>query len=605
VELTGLPGAPDMNALTGIVFHSDAPITGSFECSNPVLNQIFANTLWGQRGNHHGIPTDCPQRDERLGWMGDAQIFAQTAIFNMGMGPFYTKWIQDIRDAQRSNGAYPDVVPIFATSGWDMAPAWADAGVMVPWSLYLNYGDVRIIEEHFASAKKFIDLVSSSNPNNLWINNVGNNYSDWLNGSSVNFSGYPSGGAVPKEVFSTAFFYHSTSIVAKMAAILGMTTETEQYQNLAENIRFAFNTSYVNDQGEVQGNSQSGYALALNFDLLEDHVRPLAAQHMQDIIIDDYDTRISTGFNTTLRLMVELSRWGHNEIAYALAESERFPSWGYSIAQGATTIWERWDGWVEGRGFQDAGMNSFNHYSFGSVMEWMYRVILGINFDENQPGYKHIRLNPQPGGSLTWAKGSYHSLYGDIISDWKKEADGTFTWNVTIPANTTADICVPKIDYSSSDWTIQEKQGLCWQNGAMVFNTPGISLGWEEDTYIILQAGSGEYSFHAGPDALVLVNSRNYHCKLSQNVPNPFSRLTAISYDISGSVHDTAPVKLQVFDIRGNLINTVVDGPKKAGVYTTQWDGNDSRGNAVPPGTYFYRLQAGDSFDMKRKMVKI
>lgn len=449
VEVTGLPGKLSKDSILARVFHSTPPMTGSFSCSSPLLNQIMKNIVWTHRDNMHSVPTDCPQRDERMGWMGDMLVFAQPACFNMDMAAFFTKWIVDIRDDQADDGRLPDFAPhpYDANKLFSGVPAWGDAGVIVPWRMYVNYGDKRALEKQFDSCRRWVDFIHRHNPELLWKNNRNNDYSDWLNGDTLQLEGwgFPKGEAqIPNEVFATAFFQHSTELTAKMARLIGLAAEADQYGKLAEDIRQAFIKAYVAEDGRVKGNTQSAYAIALDFNLVPPDKREAAARHMVERI-DSYKKHISTGFHTTVMLMNQLTAAGRSDVAYMLVNNRTIPSWGYTIEQGATTVWERWDGYVAGRGFQDPAMNSFCHYAIGSVGEWMYRSILGINPDERRPGYRHIFLRPQIGGGLTWAKGSYDSISGRIVSDWKVDGD-VLTWHITVPANTIATICVPTID---------------------------------------------------------------------------------------------------------------------------------------------------------------
>ena len=443
IEISGLKHAPDKAMISACAISSDPEVTGSFACSKPKLIQLWHNILWTQRDNMTSIPTDCPQRDERMGWMGDAQVFCQNSMFNMDMAAFYTKWVQDIRDAQSERGAFPDIAPRpLADVPFTNAPAWADAGVIIPWRMYQNYGDKEVLSRHYEAMKRYLANITTQNPGFLWLKDVGNQYGDWLNANSVIADGYSrTRGEIPKEVFATAFYANSANLVSRIAAVLGNKKDALEYQQLFEKIRAKFNETYVDGEGKIKGDTQSAYALALNFDLLPKEKQELAFNHLLRCI-KEYDYRISTGFITTVMMMKELTKRGRNDIAYQLLESERLPSWLYSIDQGATTIWERWDGYVKGRGFQDPGMNSFCHYSIGSVGEWMYRTILGINPDDDAPGYKHFIIHPQPGGTLTWAKGSYNSIHGLIGSDWKTEK-GVFILNVIIPVNTSATVILP------------------------------------------------------------------------------------------------------------------------------------------------------------------
>ncbi|MCL2329790.1 MAG: glycoside hydrolase family 78 protein, partial [Phycisphaerae bacterium] len=414
VEVAGLPENEKLAAdfIVARHFHSDTPVAGEFECSSELLNKIMSNIVWTHRDNMHSVPTDCPQRDERMGWTGDMLAFAQTSIYNMDMSAFFTKWVRDIREAQAKDGRYPDFAPhpYNPNAQNSSVPAWADCGVFLPWMMYINYGDTRLIEQHFESMQRWVDYVHRYNPELLWKYKRGSNYGDWLNGDSLKLEGFPKGEAeIPKEVFATAFFYKSSEYLGKMAAVIGKKEEAEKYSKLAEGIREAFIKAYIKDDASVEGNTQSAYAIALAFNLMPADKRAAAADRMVERI-GAYKNHNSTGFYTTVMLMNELTRAGKSDVAYMLINNRTIPSWGYTIDQGATTIWERWDGYVEGRGFQNPDMNSFCHYAIGSVGEWMYRSILGINGDPEQPGFKHIILRPVPGGGLTWAKGQYHSI---------------------------------------------------------------------------------------------------------------------------------------------------------------------------------------------------
>ncbi|MCU0962641.1 MAG: family 78 glycoside hydrolase catalytic domain, partial [Pirellulaceae bacterium] len=448
VEVTGLPARPQLGDLTGCVVHSSSPIVGQFTCSNALVNQLMHNIQWVQRGNMHGVPTDCPQRDERLGWMGDIQAFSQTAIFTMDMAGFFSKWVHDIRDCQLPDGRYPN----FAPRAWARqlevgmgVPAWADAGTMVPWRMYQNYGDRRMLEEHFASAVKWVDYVHGQNPNLLWLNSRSDDYSDWLNGDTLILEGYPTGiSAVPKEVLATAFFAESARIVARMAAVLGKDAEQAKYRQLAQQIEEAFNRAYVASDGRIQGDTQAGYALALHFDLLPDAQRTKATTHLLEAIAK-YRGHPSTGIQTTHRMMLELTRNGQHAEACRLVQLKTVPSWGYTIEMGATTIWERWDGYVAGRGFQDPGMNSFNHWALGSVGEWVWRDIVGINPLDDHPGYEQFVIRPRPGPGFTWAQGQYDSIRGRIVSDWRTDG-GRFILKLQVPPGATARVYLPSED---------------------------------------------------------------------------------------------------------------------------------------------------------------
>ncbi|NLX05481.1 MAG: family 78 glycoside hydrolase catalytic domain [Phycisphaerae bacterium] len=485
VEVTGLPYRPGLEAITGRVFHSAAPEAGAFACSNELVNQIMHCVEWVQRGNLHGVPTDCPQRTEREGWTGDIQAFSQTAVFNMDMAGFFTKWVRDIRDSQSDAGHFPDAAPHPSDPNRRMrgAPGWGDAGTIVPWRMYQNYADVRVLEEHYESAKGWIELIWSNNPGLLWLKDRGDgDYGDWLNGDSLPLPGYPRGiSAAPKEVFGTAFFAHSAEIVGKMAAVLGRMEDAWRYGRLFEGIRAAFQRAYVGRDGRIEGDTQAGYALALHFGLLDEAMASRAVDHLVEAI-GRYRSHVSTGMQATHRMMLELSRHGRHDEAWRLINLHSVPSWGYMIEQGATTIWERWDAYVEGQGpwggFQHPDMNSFNHWAMGSVGEWVWRELAGIHPDENEPGYKHIVLRPRPCGDLRWVKARYESIRGPIGVEWRI-GDGRFTLDIEVPANTTATVWVP----AGQDNTVEAE---------------GAAFIRKEGDFAVFAVGSGQYHFQAG-----------------------------------------------------------------------------------------------------------
>jgi alpha-L-rhamnosidase len=485
VEISGLTQTPSINNVTGKVVSSASLNVGVFETSNADLNKLWKNILWTQRGNMHSVPTDCPQRDERAGWSGDAQVFSQTAIFNMDMAAFYTKWIRDLRDSQTDDGRFPDFAPNVGMWGFTYnSPAWADAGVIVPWKVYQNYGDLDVLEKQFVSMEKYIHHILEYNPDLIWRKSRGAMYGDWLNGDHIISNDYPNqGGKVSDDIFSTAFFANSTRIVAKAAKVLNKDEEAQYYDSLATAIQQAFVKEFISDDGKVEGNTQAGYALALEFNLVPEKLKAKAAANMVEAI-KIYDYRMSTGIQSTIWLMNQLSSFGYIDIAYRLLESRRLPSWIYSIDQGATTIWERWDGYVEGRGFQDPEMNSFNHYAIGAVGEWMYRNILGINYNEEYPGYNNFIIKPEPGGSINWANGAYHSIAGNISVSWKKDDFGSFILDLEIPVNASADVYLPVEDI-----------GKIMENGKPVKKCKEIELVGSISNKTILKVGSGKYSF--------------------------------------------------------------------------------------------------------------
>jgi alpha-L-rhamnosidase len=428
IEITGLKSAPTLDTVTGIALSSDTPVVGRFQCSDPMLNQLHSNIYWTQRANFIDIPTDCPQRDERLGWTGDAQVYIHTAALNCDVQAFFTKWLVDLVDAQRPDGQFPMVAPV-KVAGNDGGPAWADAGVICPWTLYQVYGDRRLLERQYPSMVKFIEFCRNRCTPDLLPPKQFHCFGDWL---SI-------GAETPKDVIFTAYFALSTQITARAAEVLGKTDDVARFRELYEKVKSAFNKGYVAADGRIKGNTQAVYVLALAAGLVEGEKAGQAAHYLVEDI-ERKGNHLSTGFIGTKDLMLVLSKIGRRDVAYRLLFNDTFPSWGFSIKHGATSIWERWDGWTPAKGFQDPGMNSFAHYSFGAVYGWMVENIAGISSDG--PAYKKIVLAPYPGGGLTRAQTSYKSIRGEIATAWKIE-DGRFKLDVIIPANTTAKVVLP------------------------------------------------------------------------------------------------------------------------------------------------------------------
>jgi alpha-L-rhamnosidase len=428
VELSGVSPAPAASAITGIVLHSATPPTGTFVTSSAMVNQLQSNIVWGQKGNFFSVPTDCPQRDERLGWMGDALIFVRTATFNMDVASFFTKWTRDVDDGQTAAGAFGNVSPSVDQSG---TPAWGDAGLIVPWTMYLAYGDTRILEEHYPAMVRWVEYVRGLSTGNLWQTSRGSDFGDWLSIADD----------TDKAVLASAFYAHAADLVSRAAAILGKDADAKKYADLFTAIKAAFNTAYVSNNGTIKSDTQTVYALALRFNLLPDNLRAAAAS-MLDAGITRHGGHLSTGFVGVSHLLPALTAGGKLDRAYTLLNNDTYPSWGYEIAKGATTIWERWDGIQANGQFQDPTMNSFNHYSFGSVGEWMYATVGGIELDETHPGFERFAVRPRPGGGLTSAKTSFDSIHGTIVSDWTASASA-FMLKVTVPVNTTATVYLP------------------------------------------------------------------------------------------------------------------------------------------------------------------
>jgi alpha-L-rhamnosidase len=488
VAVEGFPGEPTLDNFKGIVLHSDIPPTGTFECSNPLINQLQHNIVWGQKGNFVDVPTDCPQRDERLGWTGDTQVFIRTACFNMNVAAFFAKWLRDLSADQLPNGSVPFVVPdVFSkinsgelnprhSSG---AAAWGDAAVVCPWTIYLCYGDIRLLEEQYESMAGWVGYMRSrADQDYIWRKDF--QFGDWLDyrGQDVRWPAP----VTNNELIATAFFAYSTQLLAKTAQVLGKTCDAEHYADLANKVKVAFNDEFVTPSGRVGPNTQTAYVLALHFDLLPEHVRPLAAKRLAEEI-RQADYHLTTGFVGTPYVCHVLSRYGYTDVAYELLNQESYPSWLYPVKQGATTIWERWDGIKPDGSFQDAGMNSFNHYAYGAVGDWLYRVVAGIELDPDAPGYKRILIQPQPDGQLTYARARLDSMYGRIESKWTLE-DDDFQLAVTIPANTEGIVHLPT--RSVDDITEQ---------GQALNQVPGIREIRQEGETVVFTLGSGHYQF--------------------------------------------------------------------------------------------------------------
>ncbi len=436
VKIEGLSAQPAMDQITGVVIHSDMDPTGTFTCSDPLINQLQHNIQWGQKGNFLDVPTDCPQRDERLGWTGDAQVFSMTAAFNFNVAPFYTKWMRDVAADQFPNGRVPHVIPD-VLKGDGGSTAWADVSVIVPWTTYLAYGDKRILEVQYPSMKAWVDYMNKrAGADNLWTKD--NHFGDWLAFAS-NRSDY-TGATTDKDLIATAYYAYSSGLLAKIAGIIGRTDDAKQYSALSENIKKAFQKEFVTPSGRLSSHTQTAYSLALAFNLLPENLVANAAQYLADDVKSM--GHLTTGFVGTPLLCKTLSAYGYDDLAFMLLNRKEYPSWLYPVTQGATTIWERWDGQKPDGTFQDVGMNSFNHYAYGAIGEWLYRYVAGMDIDPENPGYKHILLAPHPGGGLTNAGVEFNSIYGKVKSAWKMEGTD-LVYEVTVPANTTATVTLP------------------------------------------------------------------------------------------------------------------------------------------------------------------
>ena len=436
LEVSGYPGDLSAIDVTARVLHNDTPWTGHFECSDPMVNQLQANISWGQRGNFVAVPTDCPQRDERLGWLGDAQIFAPTASRNADVATFLARWLRDVVTGQDADGAFRDVAPALLIPR-EAAPAWGDAGVIIPWHLWRVYGDRRVLAECFDAMVAWVAHIRRHNPDLRWRHRTGNSYGDWLQLDVT----------TPRDVLSTAYFARSAQLVAQAADVLGRHDVAAEHRALHAAIRDAFIESYVDGNGRVEGGTQTAYLLALAFGLVPAELVPAAVAHLA-ADIEKRDNRLTTGFVGVALLCPVLADHGRADLAYALLQQEEFPSWGYSIRQGATTIWERWDGWTEHGGFQAAAMNSFNHYSLGSVGDWLYGRVAGIDQTPESVAYSELLLRPLPGGTLTWARAEQETARGRVACGWSRDGDRV-TVTATVPPGSTAVLEVPTTDPDS------------------------------------------------------------------------------------------------------------------------------------------------------------
>jgi len=476
VKIEGASVKPTLDQIIGVVIHSDMIPTGTFTCSDPMINQLQHNIQWGQKGNFLDVPTDCPQRDERLGWTGDAQVFSMTAAFNFNVAPFYTKWLGDVAADQLPNGLVPHVIPD-VLKGAGGSTAWADVSIIVPWTTYLTYGDQRILKVQYPSMKGWVEYMTSrAGEDFLWTGDY--HFGDWL-AFATNNSDYP-GATTEKDLIATAYYSYSTGLLSKIATIIGQKEDAKKYALLSENIKKAFVHEFVTPSGRLVSHTQTAYSIALAFNLLPIDLIPKAAAYLAADV--KKFGHLTTGFVGTPLLCKTLSAYGYDDLAFMLLNRKEYPSWLYPVTQGATTIWERWDGQKPDGSFQDVGMNSFNHYAYGAIGEWLYRYVAGMDIDPENPGYKHILLSPHPGGGLTNAGVEFTSLYGKIKSAWKIDGND-FVYEVTVPANTTATVTLPS---AKADQITVNAQTL----------TSSIKESLKQtDKGVSLTVGSGNYTF--------------------------------------------------------------------------------------------------------------
>lgn len=447
VQVDGLAGELNPDDFTAVALYSDITPTGTFVCSNPLVTQLQHNILWSQRGNFLDVPTDCPQRDERLGWTGDAEVFSRTAAYNFNVDQFFAKWLKDVAADQYDNGAVPFVVPdvLRNTPMGDAigAAGWSDASIIIPYNMYVAYGDKKVVETQYPSMKAYLGYVRNAAKNDLW--NTGFQFADWLSyrvDDSKGMIGMKSA-ITDNYLVAQCFFAYNTEIMIKAATLLGKTDEVKEYQALLQRVSQAFQAEFMTESGRLISETQTAYILALQFDLFPKNLRKQAVERLVNNI-KSYDYHLTTGFLGTPFLNPVLTRFGHNDVAYKLLLQDTYPSWLYPIkTHGATTIWERWDSMKPDSTFQDPSMTSFNHYAYGAVGDWMYRTVAGLDTDEGDgAGYKHTIIKPQPGGGLTSAQGTLQTNYGPVSSGWKVES-GKLILDVEVAANTTATVIFP------------------------------------------------------------------------------------------------------------------------------------------------------------------
>ena len=444
VELEGWPGPVDPAAFEAVVLHSDFERIGTFTCSNESLNRLHENAVWGMRGNFVGVPTDCPQRDERLGWTGDLQVFAPTAAFLYDVGGFVADWLDDLRVEQSGDGRVPLVVPIGplgpVVMGSFAAAAWGDAATIVPWTMYERYGDMSILARQFDSMRAWVDFVRDKAGDALrWPEEF--QLGDWLDPDAP--PDQPWRAKTDPVLVATAYFAWSASLVARAAQVLGRRDLAEEYGHLAERVRRAFREEFVTATGLISSDSVTAYALAIMFDLYDDPSHRVRAAARIATLSAARGFTISTGFVGTALVLPALSATGDVATAYRLLTETECPSWLYPITMGATTMWERWDSMLPDGSINTGEMTSFNHYAFGGVADWMHQTIGGISAEE--PGYRVLRFAPAPGGGVTSASCSLRTPYGPASCQWSCE-NGQMTLEVEVPPNTSGLVVRPGLD---------------------------------------------------------------------------------------------------------------------------------------------------------------
>lgn len=477
IKVEGVKGDLIPENFTAIVLHSDMAETGKFTTSNPLINQLQSNIRWGQKGNFVDIPTDCPQRDERLGWTGDAHAFFRTATFNMGVQNFFDKWLKDLAADQHADGRVPYVIPDVLAETESGSSGWADASTIIPWQMYMAYGDKRVLENQYQSMKAWVGFMKNNSKDNLW--SSGEHFGDWLF-YRPDDDRFGIAAVTDKALITQCFYAHSTQMVINAAKVLGKEADVKEYTELLNQIKNAFVKEFVTPNGRLVSSTQTAYVLSLYFDMLPESLRKKTAERLVENIAT-YENHLTTGFLGTPYICHVLTRFGYNDIAYKLLLQETYPSWLYPVKSGATTIWERWDGQKPDGTFQTTNMNSFNHYAYGAIGDWLYRVAAGLQ--EATPGYREIVVKPHLGGGFTHIEAELMTPYGKAVSAWKIE-NGQLLMNVTIPANSKATIYIPA---KSADHIME--------SGKVLSAIKEITVTGKEEGYVVVNLGSGDYAF--------------------------------------------------------------------------------------------------------------
>jgi alpha-L-rhamnosidase len=481
IKLEGIAGELKPENFTAIALYSDMEQAGSFTSSNAKINQLQHNIEWGLRGNFVDVPTDCPQRDERMGWTGDAQAFFRTATFLRGVNNFFTKWLKDLSADQTKAGSVPHVIPnVLGETGWGVggSAGWADVSTIIPWEMYLVYGDKRILEAQYNSMKAWVGYMQSQSTNDLW--NKGSHFGDWLFYTMADDNDGKAA-ITNKYLIAQCFYAYSTQLLINAAKELNKADDVTTYTALLKKVKEAFLKEYTTANGATMSNTQTSYVLALQFDMFPENLRQQAADRLV-ANIKLYNNHLTTGFLGTPYLCHVLSRYGYADVAYTLLLQETYPSWLYPVTKGATTIWERWDGIRTNGDFQAVTMNSFNHYAYGAIGDWMYRVMVGLDNEDGSVGYKKIRIKPHVGGGFTNAAANYETPYGKLSSGWKIEG-GKLVLTADIPVNATATIYIP----------VQDADVM--ESGQPVALSKNIQVVGKEKNYLMVKVGSGKYEF--------------------------------------------------------------------------------------------------------------